>query len=82
MLAGGFVSTVLEFLSEKQIVVLWLESAGHKFIEHATTVEDLRQKYGLTSSHTVQLIKNSDRRVYKKATKNPQLFIRAICFKN
>jgi len=71
VLAGGFGSAVLEFLSEKQIPVPVVRIGWpDKFIEHATTVEDLRQKYGLTSSHTVQLVKETlEQKVYKKATK-------------
>jgi len=71
VLAGGFGSAVLEFLSEKQIAVPVVRIGWpDKFIEHATTVEDLRQKYGLTSSHTVQLVKETlEQKVYKKATK-------------
>jgi 1-deoxy-D-xylulose-5-phosphate synthase len=46
---GGFGSSVLEVLNEKRIstpviIVGWPD----QFIEHATSVDDLRNKYGLT----------------------------------
>ena len=49
VLTGGYGSTVLELFSEKQVAtpvtrIGWPD----KFIEHATTVDYLREKHGLT----------------------------------
>ncbi len=58
VLPGGYGSTVLEFYSEKQIAtpvarIGWPD----KFIEHATTVEHLREKYGLTAAKAAEQAK-------------------------
>ena len=58
VLAGGFGGAVLELFSDHQlhtpvVRVGWPD----QFIEHATTVEVLRDKYGLTVPHTVARIK-------------------------
>jgi 1-deoxy-D-xylulose-5-phosphate synthase len=55
VLMGGFGSAVLEVLAEKRIAtpvarVGWPD----QFIEHATTNDELRQKYGLTAEVAVQ----------------------------
>jgi 1-deoxy-D-xylulose-5-phosphate synthase len=54
VLPGGYGAAVLELLSEKRIATP-VERVGwpDQFIEHATTVDHLRQKYGLTASHVV-----------------------------
>jgi 1-deoxy-D-xylulose-5-phosphate synthase len=51
VVTGGFGSAVLELFSQRQITtpvvrVGWPD----QFIEHATTVEELREKYGLTAA--------------------------------
>ncbi len=58
VLQGGYGSAVLEFLGEKRITtpvvrVGWPD----QFIEHASSVEHLREKYGLTVAHTVAKVK-------------------------
>jgi 1-deoxy-D-xylulose-5-phosphate synthase len=58
VLQGGYGSAVLELFNEKRvatpvIMVGWPD----QFIEHATTVDDLRKKYGLTVENTVSRIK-------------------------
>jgi 1-deoxy-D-xylulose-5-phosphate synthase len=57
-LMGGYGSSVLELLNEKGITtpvvrVGWPD----QFIEHATTVDYLRQKYGLTVENAVAQVK-------------------------
>lgn len=57
VLAGGFGSGVLEFLSQKQIFVPVVRIGWpDQFIEHASTVDELRAKYGLTPEKTVELV--------------------------
>jgi len=58
VLQGGYGSAVLELFNEKRvttpvIMVGWPD----QFIEHATTVDDLRKKYGLTVENTVARVK-------------------------
>ena len=58
VLPGGYGSSVLELFSDKQIAtpvvrVGWPD----RFIEHATTVEHLREKYGLTAPKIVEQVK-------------------------
>ncbi|MGA2174072.1 MAG: 1-deoxy-D-xylulose-5-phosphate synthase [Verrucomicrobiota bacterium] len=58
VLAGGYGASVLELLSEKRIAtpvarIGWPD----QFIEHATTVEHLREKYGLTAARAVEQVK-------------------------
>ena len=58
VLAGGYGSSVLELFNERRIStpvarIGWPD----QFIEHATTVEELRQKYGLTVANTVAKVK-------------------------
>ena len=49
VLPGGYGSSVLELFSEKQITTPVVRIGWpDKFIEHATTVEYLREKHGLT----------------------------------
>ncbi len=55
---GGYGSAVLELFNEKRvttpvIIVGWPD----QFIEHATNVDDLRKKYGLTVENTVARVK-------------------------
>jgi 1-deoxy-D-xylulose-5-phosphate synthase len=58
VLQGGYGSAVLELFNEKRvstpvIMVGWPD----QFIEHATSVDDLRKKYGLTVENTVARVK-------------------------
>jgi 1-deoxy-D-xylulose-5-phosphate synthase len=58
VLPGGYGSSVLELLSEKGIATPVIRIGWpDQFIEHATTVEYLRQKHGLTSQNTVAQVK-------------------------
>ncbi len=58
-LAGGYGAGVLELLNERRIATP-VERIGwpDQFIEHATTVEHLRQKYGLTAGHVAARVKS------------------------
>ena len=56
--AGGYGSSVLELFSEKQVHTPVVRIGWpDKFIEHATTVEYLREKHGLTVANTVAQVK-------------------------
>jgi 1-deoxy-D-xylulose-5-phosphate synthase len=58
VLPGGYGSSVLELFSEKQITAQVVRIGWpDKFIEHATTVEYLREKHGLTAANTVAQVK-------------------------
>ncbi|MGO8700173.1 MAG: 1-deoxy-D-xylulose-5-phosphate synthase [Limisphaerales bacterium] len=58
VLAGGYGASVLELLSEKRITTPVVRVAWpDQFIEHATTVEHLREKYGLTAARAVEQVK-------------------------
>ena len=51
-IVGGYGSAVLEFLNQRRILKPVLHIGWpDRFIEHATTVDDLRRKYGLTVEH-------------------------------
>jgi 1-deoxy-D-xylulose-5-phosphate synthase len=58
VLMGGYGSAVLELLNEKRVKtpVIQIGWPDH-FIEHATTVEDLRNKYGLTVENTLAKVR-------------------------
>jgi len=58
VLSGGYGAGVLELLNEKRITTP-VERVGwpDQFIEHATTVEHLRQKYGLTAAQVAARVK-------------------------
>jgi 1-deoxy-D-xylulose-5-phosphate synthase len=58
VLPGGYGASVLELLSEKRVATP-VERIGwpDQFIEHATTVDYLRQKYGLTAGQVVARVK-------------------------
>jgi 1-deoxy-D-xylulose-5-phosphate synthase len=57
-LQGGFGSSVLELCSEAGLRAPVLRIGWpDQFIEHASTVEDLRRKYGLTAQDVVQKVK-------------------------
>lgn len=58
VLPGGYGSSVLELFSDKRIHtpvvrIGWPDA----FIEHASSVDYLREKYGLTAERTVELVK-------------------------
>jgi 1-deoxy-D-xylulose-5-phosphate synthase len=55
---GGYGSAVLELFNEKRITTpVILMGWPDQFIEHATSVEDLRNKYGLTADSAVNKVK-------------------------
>jgi 1-deoxy-D-xylulose-5-phosphate synthase len=58
VLPGGYGSSVVEFFNEKQIAtpvvcIAWPD----QFIEHASSVDYLREKYGLTAASAVAQVK-------------------------
>jgi len=58
VLPGGYGSAVIELYTERSIVTPVVRLGWpDQFIEHATSVDHLRQKYGLTAVHLVQEIK-------------------------
>lgn len=55
---GGYGSAVLELFNEKRITTPVIQIGWpDQFIEHASTVEDLRRKYGLTVENIVSKIR-------------------------
>ena len=55
---GGYGSAVLELLNQKRISTPVIQIGWpDQFIEHATTVEELRGKYGLTAEATVAKVR-------------------------
>ena len=58
VLMGGYGSAVLELFNEKRITTPVIQIGWpDQFIEHATTTEDLRSKYGLTVENTVAKVR-------------------------
>jgi 1-deoxy-D-xylulose-5-phosphate synthase len=59
VLMGGYGSAVLELLNEKRIStpVIQIGWPDH-FIEHASAVDELRKKYGLTVEDTVAKVRD------------------------
>jgi len=58
VLTGGFGSAGLEFLSEKRIVTPVVQMGWpDQFIEHASNVDDLRKKYGLTAQNAAAKVR-------------------------
>ncbi len=58
VLAGGYGSAVLEFFNEKRITTPVIQVGWpDRFIEHASSVQDLRTKYGLTADNAVARVK-------------------------
>jgi 1-deoxy-D-xylulose-5-phosphate synthase len=58
VLMGGFGSAVLELLNEKRIATPVIQIGWpDQFIEHASTTEELRGKYGLTVESTVAKVR-------------------------
>jgi 1-deoxy-D-xylulose-5-phosphate synthase len=56
-IVGGYGSAVLEFFNEKRITTPVIHIGWpDQFIEHASGVEDLRQKYGLTVENLVSKV--------------------------
>jgi len=59
VLMGGYGSAVLELFNEKRIATPVIQVGWpDQFIEHASTVEDLRTKYGLTVEATVAKVRS------------------------
>jgi len=57
-LMGGYGSAVLELFSEKDVTTPIVRIGWpDQFIEHATTQDELREKYGLTVENTVAKVK-------------------------
>ena len=58
VLIGGYGSAVLELFSEKHVSTPVIRIGWpDKFIEHATTQDELREKYGLSVENTVNRVK-------------------------
>jgi 1-deoxy-D-xylulose-5-phosphate synthase len=58
VLTGGYGSAVLELYNENRITTPVVQIGWpDQFIEHATSVEELRQKYGLTVENAVAKVK-------------------------
>ena len=58
VLPGGYGASVLELLNEKRIATPVVRIGWpDQFIEHATTVDHLREKYGLTAAQRVAQVK-------------------------
>ena len=58
VLIGGYGSAVLELFSEKNVTTPVIRIGWpDKFIEHATTQDELRMKYGLSVENTVARVK-------------------------
>jgi len=59
VLMGGYGSAVLELFNEKRVTTPVIQIGWpDQFIEHATNVDDLRKKYGLTVDSIVAKVKN------------------------
>lgn len=57
VLMGGYGSSVLELFSERRVTTPVIRIGWpDQFIEHASTVDDLREKYGLTVANVVQKV--------------------------
>lgn len=60
VLMGGYGSTVLELMSEKQITTPVIRIGWpDKYIEHASNVDYLRERYGLTASSIVDKVRQA-----------------------
>jgi 1-deoxy-D-xylulose-5-phosphate synthase len=58
VLMGGYGSAVLELFSEKGVTTPAIRIGWpDQFIEHATTQDELRKKYGLSVENTVARVK-------------------------
>ena len=70
VLMGGYGSAVLELFSEKAITTPVVRIGWpDQFIEHATTQDELRKKYGLTVENTVARVKAQFGEATAKVTK-------------
>ncbi len=59
VLMGGYGSAVLELFNEKRVTTPVIQIGWpDQFIEHATNVDDLRKKYGLTVENIAAKVKN------------------------
>jgi len=59
VLMGGYGSAVLELFNEKNITTPVVRIGWpDRFIEHASTQEELREKYGLTAAHAADRVKS------------------------
>ncbi len=57
VLMGGYGSAVMEFFGDKRVTTPVLRIGWpDQFIEHASSVDYLRSKYGLTREHAVELV--------------------------
>jgi 1-deoxy-D-xylulose-5-phosphate synthase len=69
-LMGGYGSAVLELFSEKGVTTPVVRIGWpDQFIEHATTQDELREKYGLTVENTVAKVKAQFGETMAKVTK-------------
>ena len=58
VIMGGYGSAVLELFSEKNVTTPVVRIGWpDQFIEHATTQDELRKKYGLSVENTVAKVK-------------------------
>jgi 1-deoxy-D-xylulose-5-phosphate synthase len=58
VLMGGYGSAVLELFNEKRVTTSVIQIGWpDQFIEHATSVDDLRSKYGLTAENIVSKVR-------------------------
>jgi 1-deoxy-D-xylulose-5-phosphate synthase len=58
VLPGGYGSTVLELLADKAVTTPVVRIGWpDQFIEHASSVDYLRKKHGLTVDHAIGLVK-------------------------
>ena len=58
VIAGGYGSAILELFNEKRIMTPVIQVGWpDQFIEHASNVEDLRKKYGLTVENVVSRVR-------------------------
>jgi 1-deoxy-D-xylulose-5-phosphate synthase len=59
VIAGGYGSAVLELFNEKRISTPLIQMGWpDQFIEHATSVDDLRRKYGLTVANILAKVRS------------------------
>jgi 1-deoxy-D-xylulose-5-phosphate synthase len=58
VVAGGYGSAILELFNEKRVGTPVIQIGWpDQFIEHASSVDDLRKKYGLTVENTVAKVR-------------------------
>lgn len=72
VLPGGYGSSVLELFSDTRISTPLLRIGWpDQFIEHATSVDYLREKYGLTAAHIITRVKKQ----FSGVTANPLIAV-------